>query len=93
MQDMNEVTIMAEGFVVDAAVIGRAFRIPPVSVPERMRAGEITSRCETGIDDDAGRFRLTFFCAGRALQLTVDAEGAVLSRATLRVWAPPALKR
>lgn len=79
---MTEVTVTADGFVVDAELIGAALGIDAASVPARMRAGEITSRCETGIDDDAGRFRLLLFCGDRALRLTVDGQGKVLARAT-----------
>ena len=47
-----------------------------------MRAGDVTSLCEKGEGDDDGRFRLIFRHDGKALRLTVDAEGRVLSRAT-----------
>jgi Family of unknown function (DUF6522) len=79
---MAEVKVMADGFVIDAGLVGAAFGIDAASVQSRMRTGEITSRCETGIDEDAGRFRLTLFCGGRALRLTVDADGNILSRST-----------
>ena len=46
-----------------------------------MRQGQITSRCEQGMDKDAGRWRLSFFHRNRALRLTVDEEGRILSRA------------
>lgn len=70
-----------KSFHVDATVIGAGFRIDPSLVPELMRAGRITSRCEEGQDEDAGRWRLTFFHQGRALRLTVDTEGQIISRA------------
>ena len=76
------VSITAEGFVVDAEILGTTFGLDPATVPDRLRASEITSRCETGMEEDAGRWRLTFYCGGRALRLTVDAKGAILSRAT-----------
>ncbi len=79
---MAEVTVTKDGFVVDAELVGAALGVEPASVPARMRSGEITSRCETGVAEDAGRFRLTLFCDGRALRLTVDGEGTILSRAT-----------
>jgi Family of unknown function (DUF6522) len=82
---MSEVSIAEGGFVVDAQVLGAAFDLAPESVPERLRAGEITSGCETGVDEDAGRWRLTFFHAGRALRLTVDAQGTVLSRESYEI--------
>lgn len=85
---MSDVAITAEGFVVDAEVIAAAFGLDPATVPERLRRGEITSRSETGVDEDAGRWRLTFFSGGRALRLIVDAEGTILSRSTFPAHAP-----
>lgn len=82
---MSEVTITGSCFEVDAGVIAASFRLDPATVPALMRSGEITSRCETGIEEDAGRWRLTFFHASRALRLTVDGTGAVLQRATFDV--------
>ena len=79
---MSTVTVTKDGFVVDADLVASALRVDAASVPARMRTGDITSRCETGIDEDAGRFRLTLFGEGRALRLTVDSEGNVLSRVT-----------
>ncbi|WP_235859811.1 DUF6522 family protein [Tranquillimonas rosea] len=74
--------------MVDAEIVGGAFDLPPKDVPARLRNGEITSRCETGIDDDAGRWRLTFYSGGRALRLVVDETGAILSRSTFPAHAP-----
>lgn len=34
---------------------------------------------------DEGRWRLTFYCEGRALRLNVDAGGRILSRARFDV--------
>lgn len=85
---MADVSITSEGFVVDARLIGAAFDLEAATVPERLRAGEITSRSETGVDEDAGRWRLTFYHGGRALRLTVDASGSVLSRSTFAAHPP-----
>ena len=79
---MSSVSVTADGFLVDAEELGTAFDLDPATVPESMRAGEITSRCETGLDEDAGRWRLTFYCGGRALRLTVDGSGTILARST-----------
>lgn len=87
---MGPVTSTDAGFVVDAGVIGAAFAVEPALVPELMRSGEITSRCETGIDEDAGRFRLVFLHDGRALLLTVDEAGTVLDQATRELRPKPA---
>lgn len=85
---MDEVTISADGFTVDAHVLGAAFGLEPANISERLRTGQITSQCETGVDEDAGRWRLTFFHGGRALRLIVDAEGTILSRATFPAHLP-----
>ncbi|SFE48913.1 DUF6522 family protein [Roseivivax sediminis] len=87
---MSEISMTAEGFVVDAGLVGAAFDVPAAEVPEKLRTGAITSRCETGMDEDAGRWRLTFYSGGKALRLVVDAEGTVLSRSTFPAHAPQA---
>lgn len=84
-QTMNDVSISANGFVVDAALVGRAFRLAPETVKEDMRNGRITSRCDAGVDADEGRWRVTFYRDGRAFRLVVNAEGEVLSRSTFPV--------
>jgi hypothetical protein len=82
---MSEVRITGSGFEVDAGLIASSFGLDPSGVPGLMRTGAITSRCETGVDEDEGRWRLTFFHGGRALRLTVDGTGAILLRATFDV--------
>jgi len=82
---MTAVTITTDGFEVDATVIAAAFGIDPATLHARMRAGEVTSMCEAGVDADFGQFRLTFRHAGRALRLTVNADGEVLTKATFPV--------
>lgn len=63
----ESVTAMAmiefeEGAIqVDATIVAEGLGIEPSLVQERMREGTITSLCERGIDDDSGRYRLTFF--------------------------------
>jgi hypothetical protein len=47
-----------------------------------MRAGKITSRCERGVDHDAGHYRLTFFHDARRLRLVVDGRGQIVTRQT-----------
>src|SRR5438034_7175398 len=73
---------------IDAAVIGRGLNVEPSLVPVRMREGKITVLCERGFDEDAGRYRLTFFYRNRRFRLVVDEEGC---RATFdgRFWRPP----
>jgi hypothetical protein len=79
---MTRIEMSSEGFVVDAELIAEAFRIEPDEVRRRMQSGDITSRCEKGMDEDEGRWRLVFHHDGRALRLTVDGSGQVLGRVT-----------
>lgn len=48
-----------------------------------MREGAITSSCERGIVDDAGRYRLIFFYKSRRLRLIIDEAGRVIQRSTI----------
>ncbi|KDB01662.1 hypothetical protein U879_21315 [Defluviimonas sp. 20V17] len=65
---------------VDAEEIAPGLRLTPDEVMQGFRNGTITSVCEQGQDEDAGRHRLTFTSADRRLRLIVDAEGRVLKR-------------
>jgi hypothetical protein len=85
------ITLTADGFEIDAAHLADAFGLAAAAVPGLMRAGLITSRCERGEGEDAGRFRLSFFHAGRALRLTLDGNGTILSRALFDRPAPRGL--
>ena len=72
MTDTGGVERAGDGFVVDAAVLAAAFRVPAGEVRALMQEGRITSRCEAGAGADAGR----------VCRLTVDADGVVLGRTT-----------
>ena len=72
---------IADGEVsIDAALIASDLELDPATVLEEMRSGRLTSRWESGVDKDAGRYRVTFFHGNRRLSLTVDANGQVLER-------------
>ncbi|WP_300436738.1 DUF6522 family protein [uncultured Mameliella sp.] len=79
---MGDVSISEDGIVIEAALIAQAFRISAERVREDMRAGRITSRCETGTGSDEGRWRMTFLRDGRAFRFVVDSDGNVLSRSS-----------
>ncbi|MTH61710.1 DUF6522 family protein [Paracoccus litorisediminis] len=78
--DRNQIVMEGGNFVVPADLLGVALGVEPASVPEMMRNGQITSRCETGKDKDAGTYRLTFYHARNALRLIVNEKGEVLKR-------------
>ncbi|MEO9781945.1 MAG: DUF6522 family protein [Sedimentitalea sp.] len=82
---MSQISVSAEGFVVDAELLGSAFGVAPETIPEEMRNGDITSRSETGVGEDAGKSRLTFYREGRALRLVVNSGGEILSRSSFPV--------
>ncbi|WP_333712214.1 DUF6522 family protein [Yoonia sp.] len=63
---------------VDAHDLGPLLGLAPEEVPQKMREGEITSLSETGVDADAGQWRLTFWYKGRRVRLICDAAGNVL---------------
>ncbi len=67
--------------VIDAADLALALKLEPQQVMDLMREGAITSRFETGVDDHAGTFRLTFTYAGTKVRFTCDADGHVLKTA------------
>ena len=77
---MIQVELSDTGPVVDVSLIANAFDLNPVEIQNLMRAEKITSRCERGVGNDAGRWRLTFWYAQRVLRLTVDENGVILSR-------------
>ncbi len=67
---------------VDAALVAEDLNITPALVMAGIREGKITSRCERGVGDDAGRFRLTFFHANRVVRLIVDEKSTILERSS-----------
>jgi len=73
-----KVTLTETGATIDAHDLGPLLGLAPADVPARMRAGEITSQSEEGIDEDAGRLRLTFWYQGQRVRIICDAEGNVL---------------
>ncbi len=68
---------------IDAAVIGQGLDVEPSLVQVRIREGKITVLSERGVDEDAGRYRMTFFHENRRFRLVVDEEGNVIQRSTI----------
>lgn len=78
---MTSVEIGNDGFVVEAEIIAKAFGLAASEVPSLMKSEAITSLCEKGVDEDEGRWRLSFFHADRVFRLTVDKNSQILGRA------------
>ena len=68
---------------IDASVVAEGLGIALPLLKTQMRAGKITSQSERGVDDDSGRYRLTFFSEHRRFRVVVDQAGAILQRSTL----------
>ena len=60
---------------VPAPIIAHRLDLETPTVQSLMRSGEVTSRCEKGENEDAGRYRLTFFHKGRRFQLVIELDG------------------
>lgn len=84
---MNTIEFEHGAFTVDADVVAAVLGIEPALVQPLMRDGKITSVCERGVGEDAGRYRLTFVHANLAAHLVVDEEGHVIEQSTHDVGA------
>lgn len=82
---MNKIEQMGDRFIVDAELLCKVFRMTEEGVRAGMRTGEIMSRCEKGVGEDSGRWRLTFTYGTRACRIVVDTAGTILTRATFPV--------
>lgn len=93
---MNAIRYLDGAFEIDASLLGRGLDLAPSRIPDLLRSGAITSRCERGIGDDEGRHRLTFFHEGRRLRVLIDRDGKVLQVSSIDFGndpLPPALRR
>jgi hypothetical protein len=86
---MERIGIEDSTLVVDTAIVARGFALEPGSVRDLLRAGAITSVAERGVGRDAGRWRLSFFHAGRRLQLIVGADGGVVRETLIDLGKRP----
>jgi hypothetical protein len=80
---MSRIEVDDGAFQVDSAVVARGLKLEPSSVQDMMRNGEITCLCERGVNEDTGRFRLTFFHESRRFRILVDANGVIIQRSTI----------
>lgn len=91
-----KVSFQDDDIEVETTDIASAFGISPDEVMKRIREGAISSVCEKGVDEDEGRYRITFFTDTCRLQLIAERGGFVLQRSKIDFGAqplPPALHR
>jgi hypothetical protein len=70
-------------FCIDSLTLGSLLHVHPADIPRLMQERAITSVCERGIDNDEGRFRLSFFYGNRRGRLSVDGSGHILQRSSV----------
>ena len=88
---MYKVEIQGDDTIqVDATIVGQSLGLEPLEVQRLMREGKLTSTCERGIDEDEGRYRLTFFHEGRRLRLIIDNAGRIIRRSLVDFGLLPA---
>lgn len=83
--DATKVQFNGECFSVDAELVAEGFGITSALLQSLARQARITSRHERGMDQDAGRHRLTFFHGARRVSLIVDEAGNIIERRSDRV--------
>jgi len=81
---VSGITRTADGYVVDAVLLGRAFGLDPAEVPALMRYGSIRGHHERGVGADAGRHCLAFSYSGRTFRITLDEAGRIVSQSMSR---------
>lgn len=72
-----KIDLTHESPTINAADLGPLLGVSASDVLALMREGSITSRFETGVDEDAGTHRLTFWYGDLRLRFTCDAKGNV----------------
>jgi len=78
-----QIEIGTNGILVDAKLLADLLRLDPAAVHGLMKAQEITSFCERGIEEHEGQYRLSFFYGNRRARLNVDAAGNVIRRSMI----------
>src|ERR1700674_4244943 len=80
---MTKLEILNDAVHIDSSIVAQGLGFEPSFVHTMMREGEITSLCERGVDEDAGRYRLTFFHKSRRFRIIVDETGKVIQRSII----------
>ncbi|MEN5060609.1 DUF6522 family protein [Luteimonas sp. TWI1416] len=63
---------------VDGALVAARLGLAGDAFRQLMTDGKVSVLCERGIGEDAGRYRATFYYAGRRARLLLDASGRLL---------------
>ena len=82
----GDITIDAEALAPKLGLTVRALK-------ENMAKGLVTSVAETGVDEDAGRTRLTFRYRARVWRVVMEADGTLIEAPVPAVKPKPAKDR
>lgn len=81
---MTNIELAGDAVNVEAEAIAADLGLSPEGVLDALRDKRLTAVCEQGLEQDAGRWRLTFYHATRRLRLVIDHTGRVLERSAVR---------
>lgn len=84
------VTVSDDGITVDAELLAPKLGLTADALRENMAKGLVTSIAETGVDEDAGRTRLTFRYRARVWRVVLEADGTPVDAPAPATEAPPA---
>ncbi len=65
----------ARAVEVDGALVARGLGLEVEAFRRLMEQRKVTVLCERGTGEDEGRYRATFYYAGKRLRLVVDGDG------------------
>ena len=89
--------MLADGNInLDAALIATDLGLDCPGVLEAIRGRRLTAVCERGVDEDAGRHRVTLYHGNTRLRLIVAADGQNVERSVARlhpIARKPPMKR
>lgn len=86
----SAVTFVGGEAIIDAEVLAPALGLSPGALRDEMREGLVYSIAEAGVDEDAGRTRLTFRYRARCWRVVVLPDGTLLRDPTPNRVTPPA---
>ena len=89
----SAITIADGEITVDAELLAPKLGLSAEALKAEMRKGIVSSVAETGIDEDAGRTRVTFRYRTRAWTVVVEPDGTLRDRLSIMLvesLAPPA---
>ena len=76
----SAITIADGEITIDAELLAPKLGLSAEALKAEMRKGNVSSVAETGIDEDAGRTRVTFRYRTRAWTVVVDPDGTLRDR-------------